>query len=135
MISHGATTLWEAWEFDNYISSHNHPMFGTIDEWFYKTVAGINQSPDSVAYEDILIRPQPGPYVSSGKGDYFSIRGVISSQWWINNNQYCLNVTIPVNTKATISLVSAYSCNNNPQSYRIGSGQKSFCATCLILIT
>jgi alpha-L-rhamnosidase len=132
MISRGATTLWEIWKYNNNTYSHNHPMYGAIDEWFYKTVAGINQSPTSVAYEDILIRPQPGLPVSSASGEYNSIRGVISSKWWISNNEYCVNVTIPVNTKATVSLVSAYGCKNAPQTYQIGSGQKSFCVPCLM---
>jgi len=131
MISQGATTLWEVWSYSTNTYSHNHPMFGEIDEWFYTTVAGINQSPDSVAYEDILIRPQPGPYVSYGNGEYKSVRGVISSQWRIENNQYCVNVTIPVNTQATVSLVSAYGCNNLENHYRIGSGQQKFFTPCL----
>jgi len=60
MLSLGATTLWEVWHWDNNIYSHNHPMYGAIDDWFYNTVAGIQQNPDSVAFSDILIVPQPG---------------------------------------------------------------------------
>jgi len=130
MLSMGATTLWENWAFRNATSSHNHPMYGAIDEWFYQTVAGINQNPQSIAYEDILIRPQPGALVTYGNGEYKSVRGVISSQWKIENNQYCVNVAIPVNTQATVSLVSVTGCNNAQKNYRIGSGQQTFCAPC-----
>jgi alpha-L-rhamnosidase len=37
-IENGATTLWESW---NAESSHNHQMFGTVNEYFYKYFAGI----------------------------------------------------------------------------------------------
>ncbi|HEY5481646.1 MAG TPA: family 78 glycoside hydrolase catalytic domain, partial [Verrucomicrobiae bacterium] len=34
MLENGATTLWEHWEFSDNTFSHNHPMFGSVSEWF-----------------------------------------------------------------------------------------------------
>ena len=42
MLSKGATTLWESWEYPDNAPSQNHPMFGSIDEWFYRSLLGIN---------------------------------------------------------------------------------------------
>ncbi|MGH3167171.1 MAG: hypothetical protein ACRDN0_14940, partial [Trebonia sp.] len=46
-LGHGATTLYENWELDH--RSHNHAMFGTIDEWFYRDVAGLSPGADGWA--------------------------------------------------------------------------------------
>ena len=40
MLENGATTLWEHWEFSDNTFSHNHPMFGSVSEWFYKVLGG-----------------------------------------------------------------------------------------------
>ena len=44
MYAQNATTLWEQW-IDTYLpsdgASHNHVMFGSIDEWLYDYYAGI----------------------------------------------------------------------------------------------
>ena len=43
MLSHDATTLWELWEYrtGDRMNSHNHIMLGSVGEWFYKSLAGI----------------------------------------------------------------------------------------------
>ena len=43
MLANGATTLWERWEYETggAMNSHNHPMMGSVDSWFYKYVLGI----------------------------------------------------------------------------------------------
>ena len=47
MLENGATTLWEHWE----SSDNNHPMFGSVSEWFHKVLAGINPAPDAVGFD------------------------------------------------------------------------------------
>jgi alpha-L-rhamnosidase len=43
MVREGATTLWERWEKIESpgMNSHNHIMLGSIDVWFYESVAGM----------------------------------------------------------------------------------------------
>ena len=41
MLDRGATTLWEHWEFSDNVFSHNHPMFGSVSQWFFEDVGGI----------------------------------------------------------------------------------------------
>lgn len=37
--------------------SQNHFMLGAIDEWFTAALGGIEQTPSSVGYADLLIAP------------------------------------------------------------------------------
>ena len=47
-------TLSENWRSS---SSMNHHMYASIDEWFYKSVAGINLDDESVGFKNIKITP------------------------------------------------------------------------------
>jgi len=80
-------------------------MFGSIEEWFYRSLLGIN--PASNAFEKIIIKPQPVNDLSSAKGSYQSVRGKISSDWKKDQNGFSLNVSIPPNTSAEIWLPAA----------------------------
>ena len=103
MIDNGATTLWENWEVKKH-DSKNHPMFGSVSEWFYKSVAGIQQADNSVAFKEIVIKPSLVGDLTWAKGSYHSVRGKISSSWWKFGDDVYLNVTIPANTTATVYL-------------------------------
>lgn len=101
MIANGATTLWESWGLKIH-ESLNHPMFGSVSEWFYKSVLGIQQSDKSAGYSDIIIKPSVVGDLTWAKGSYHSVRGKISSSWWKSGNDFHLEISIPANTKATV---------------------------------
>ncbi|HET9276829.1 MAG TPA: family 78 glycoside hydrolase catalytic domain, partial [Flavitalea sp.] len=100
MLAHGATTLWETWKYPDNAPSQNHPMFGSVSEWFYRSLLGINAS--SAGFETILIKPQPAGDLGWARGSYNSIRGPITSDWKISNSQFALTVSIPANTTAEV---------------------------------
>jgi len=104
MLANGATTLWEHWEYSDNTYSHNHPMFGSVSEWFYKWVAGIQADPTALGFEKIFIRPQIISRVDWVNASYNSIHGKIISQWEREDKSFTLNITIPVNTTATVYL-------------------------------
>jgi alpha-L-rhamnosidase len=106
MLMNGATTLWEHWEFSDNTYSHNHPMFGSVSEWFYKWVAGIQADPLAVGFDKIVIRPQLISNVNWVKAYYNSVQGKTISEWKREDNSYILEVTIPVNSTAVIYLPS-----------------------------
>jgi hypothetical protein len=103
MIDHGATTLWENWSIREH-DSENHPMFGSVSEWFYKSVLGIQQADNSLAFSDIIIKPSMVGDLTWARGSYHSVRGMIGSSWWKFGDDIHLQVTIPANTKATVHL-------------------------------
>jgi len=102
MLDAGATTLWEHWEFSDNTYSHNHPMFGSVSEWFFKSLAGIRPDPAAVGFDRIIIRPQVVPGLTWVKATYNSVRGRIASEWRIEGDRLKLDVTIPPNTTATV---------------------------------
>ncbi|MEO8764022.1 MAG: family 78 glycoside hydrolase catalytic domain [Ginsengibacter sp.] len=101
MLLNGATTLWETWAFPESDPSQNHPMFGSVDEWFYKSLLGINNA--APAFKKIVIKPHPGE-LTWGKGSYQSMHGEIKSDWKNEPGEFQLKTAIPVNTTAEIWL-------------------------------
>jgi alpha-L-rhamnosidase len=104
MLANGATTLWETWRDPGTGVSENHPMFGSVDEWFYRSLLGIN--PDGPGFSKIIIKPQPAGHLTWAKGSYNSIKGLITSDWKIEGGKFILNVTVPANTSATVFIPS-----------------------------
>ena len=98
-LAKGKTSLTEAWDGG---SSQDHFMLGQIQEWFYHDLAGIQNAPDSAGFKKIVITPQPVGDVTWAKASYHSIRGKIVSDWKRDGENFLLQVTIPVNTTATI---------------------------------
>jgi len=106
MLESGATTLWEHWEFSDNTYSHNHPMFGSVSEWFYRALAGINPAPDAIGFDKILIRPQPVGDLKWVKASYDSVRGKVISEWTRDGDRFNLRVRVPVGVAATVILPS-----------------------------
>jgi len=130
-INQGATTIWERW--DAYVkgrgihpstmNSFDHYSIGSVGEWMYRHILGINPDINYPGYEHFTIHPRPGGTFTWAKGSYNSIRGEIAVSWKIEDGQFVLNVTIPGNTKATIVLPDGKTINT-------GSGEFEFKAAC-----
>ncbi len=101
MLANGATTLWEHWPLEENIYSHNHPMFGSISEWFYKYLAGIRPANDAVGYNKIIIHPQIHD-LQWAKASYNAVLGKVSTFWKKSGKTLTLNITIPVNATAEV---------------------------------
>ncbi|MDR2449275.1 MAG: glycoside hydrolase family 78 protein [Prevotellaceae bacterium] len=102
MIQSGATTLWETWNYSDNIYSHNHPMFGSVGEWMYQSILGINIG--APAFRKIILRPQPAGDLTSASGSYESLWGTIRSSWKLENNRFSYDITVPHGTTAEVWL-------------------------------
>ncbi|MCX5638970.1 MAG: alpha-L-rhamnosidase, partial [Planctomycetota bacterium] len=102
MLENGATTMWEHWAFSDNTFSHNHSMFGSVSEWFFKAIAGIRPHPEAVGFDRIIIRPEIVGGLTWAKGSYKSVRGEIVSNWHLENSTLHLDITVPVNTNAMV---------------------------------
>jgi len=100
MLTLGFKTLSERW--DKPGSSMNHCMFGHIQEWFQNSIVGIRQTPDSVGFERLLLRPEPVGDLTSASGHYDSVRGRIESRWRIENGRFHWKIVVPSNTTAEV---------------------------------
>ncbi|GAA4306795.1 family 78 glycoside hydrolase catalytic domain [Compostibacter hankyongensis] len=105
MIDHGATTLWETWAYSDNVYSQDHPMFGSVNEWFYRSLLGIN--PGAPGFKKIIIKPQPAGDLTYAQGSYLSVRGPITSSWKIAGSRFQLQIRIPANTTAEVWLPAA----------------------------
>lgn len=104
MLANGATTLWESWRGETNAPSHNHPMFGSISEWFYRSVLGINPAPDAVACDRWQLTPQLTRQIPEAEGRYTSVRGTVSSKYQQTEAALHWTVEIPANTQATLQV-------------------------------
>jgi alpha-L-rhamnosidase len=105
-LAQGATTLWENWNGED---SHNHAMFGGVCQWFFRSLAGINPDADQPGFKHILIRPNLLGDLSWAKARYISAYGEIKSEWSRNGGELEMNVTIPANCTATLSIPASES--------------------------
>lgn len=144
MIEQGATTLWEHWEFSDNTFSHNHPMFGSVSEWFYRVLAGINPAPDADGFDKIVIQPRPVGDTAWVEAEYDSVRGPVCVKWKRENNLFLMNVSIPVGVEAAVMLPCGAVADvtesgeplseqkglsittDNPPAVRLGSGTYQF---------
>jgi hypothetical protein len=101
ILAKGATSLTEGWAGTG---SQDHFMLGHIMEWFYANLAGIQQVPDSVGFDKIIIRPTPVGDVTWVKASYECPHGKIVSNWKLADGKFTSDVTIPLDATATIYL-------------------------------
>jgi alpha-L-rhamnosidase len=111
-ISQGATTIWERWdgwtEANGFhtptMNSFNHYSLGSVGEWVYRQLAGIDQTRDSVAYKDIFVEPIFTPRLDYVEAEFESPRGRIKSAWYREGSTYRLEVEVPPGSQATVRL-------------------------------
>ena len=109
-VINGANTIWERW--DSYIkgqgfknnagmNSFNHYAFGSVNEWMFGNAAGIKVN--AAGYRTFTVKPEIANIgINYLKANYHSINGEIVSSWKKVGDKITMNVTVPVNTKATV---------------------------------
>lgn len=128
MIEQGATTLWENWAFSDNTYSHNHPMFGSVSEWFYRHVAGIRIDADAVGADRVTIHPTLTHKLQWARAAYRSLHGEMACHWYWETDVLHVDVTIPVGTTATLYLPAG-----NPASIMEGGAPVSEAAGVALL--
>jgi len=81
MIDRGATTIWETWKESDDIYSNNHPMFGTITEWYYRWLGGIRPDPENPGFKKFILAPSIPKGLDYVNCSYQSPAGVITLNW------------------------------------------------------
>jgi alpha-L-rhamnosidase len=100
-LKHGATALTESWQAYESVSN-NHFMLGHLMEWFYAGLAGIKQTENSVAYKEIMIKPEVVGDVTNAKASFESPYGLIKTEWTKTSSSFNLQVQIPANSIAVV---------------------------------
>lgn len=119
-IVEGFTTPLETWALrENFSdSSAKHVFFGDIAAWMQSDIAGINYDEQKPGFENIIIRPHFPAEMEWAEASYHSVRGVVRSAWHRSRNHIILEVTIPLNTTATIYTDGVYKIKGNGSTYR-----------------
>ncbi len=117
----GYTTLAEEWMVDPVKegSSLNHVFLGDVSAWMVNELAGINHDPQNPGFARILITPHFVKDLSWVKGQYQSVKGLISSEWKRENGKIILSVMVPEGCSATI-------ITGEGQKTEVGSGKHQF---------
>jgi alpha-L-rhamnosidase len=104
MLANGATTLWERWELGttNAMNSHNHPMMGSVDSWFYKYILGIIPDINNPGFQKFTIHPYILNDLNFANGELNTVKGTIKSTWKKENGSLYLDITIPENSTAIV---------------------------------
>ena len=145
-IRRGATTFWEDWGEG---ASRNHIMFGDVSAWFYQYLGGIRLAdgvsavaakvaPETVAFKDFVICPDPVEGLGWVKAEHDSPYGVIHSSWKKEGGVFTLEVEVPVNTTATVYLpvkpdaknvtadIKPVAAGRDRMAFKVGSGRYTF---------
>ncbi len=149
-VKNGATTMWERW--NTYspetgpvnvgnMNSYNHYAFGAVGEWMYSAIGGLDRAYDDVGFQRLVIRPVPGGHCRHASCSYRSLRGSITSRWWIEAGRFNLSVAVPPNCTAEVHVpttlgAASVACDGvkalredaTTAVYAVGSGTWTFSA-------
>jgi hypothetical protein len=84
------------------MNSFNHYSLGSVRDWLYGHVAGIDQAPDSVAYREIVLRPRPGGNLTWAHAEQET--GKVACGWHLGNGLVTVTVTVPLGSTATVHI-------------------------------
>jgi alpha-L-rhamnosidase len=111
-IKHGATTPWERW--DGWTPEHgfregvgnsfNHYAFGSIGDWLYRYIGGLEPDPEHPGYGHARVHPRPGGSLRWSRLSYDSRYGRWKVHWELVDGQLALDVVVPANATADIVL-------------------------------
>jgi len=113
-VKHGATTIWERWNgwtaedgfFDPQMNSFNHYSLGSVGEWLFRHVAGIELDPNVPGFQRFVLRPFPGAGLDFVRASYRTMHGEIASEWNRAGDKLAWTIRIPANTTARVHVPS-----------------------------
>ena len=111
-VKMGATTMWERWgalQPDGKVSpdgmnSFNHYSYGSICEWIYCDICGLNPSEESPGFKRVILRPNPSHQLKYAKATYDSPMGIFECGWSVDNKKVKYEFSIPFNVGAKLIL-------------------------------
>lgn len=114
-IRHGATTIWERWDgwteekgFQNpRTNSFNHYSLGSVGEWLYRFVAGIELDDAEPGFARVRFQPHPGGGLTHAGARLETMHGAVSTAWRVAGACFEAEIAIPANTTAVVRLPTA----------------------------
>ncbi len=114
-VKMGATTVWEHWDglkpdgsmWSADMNSFNHYAYGSVGDWLYRVVAGLEIDEAQPGYKHFFVQPLLGGGLDWVELSYESVYGTIGIRWERTGDDVTLQVNVPANTTATIRLRQA----------------------------
>jgi alpha-L-rhamnosidase len=109
-VTMGATTIWERWDSlrpdgsvnPGEMTSFNHYALGAVADWLHRTVGGL--APAEPGYRHLTVQPHPGGGLTFARARHRTPYGIAESAWHIKGEQIEVEVVVPPNTTATVTL-------------------------------
>ena len=136
-INLGATTIWERWNSlnpdgmisDTGMNSLNHYSYGSIVEWMYRDVCGLNPAAGEVTgFRQARIAPRPHHFLQHAKAVVRTAAGTYVSGWSIDGQGgLTFEISVPFNAAALAALPDApldgVLVNGAPAGAALGAAQ------------
>ena len=109
-VDMGATTIWERWNSlmpdgtpnPDGMNSYNHYAYGSVMEFVYRRIAGIEAK--EAGFAKIKVAPHPVKGLPKLYAEYESVRGKIVSEYWQKDGKIEYVIEIPGQIEAEIVL-------------------------------
>ena len=109
-VDMGATTIWERWDSllpdgmpnPDGMNSYNHYAYGSVMEFVYRRIAGIEAT--KAGFKKVKIAPNPCEAFRSLKGEYDSVKGKIVSNYEQKDGKIVYEIELPENVEGEIVL-------------------------------
>ncbi len=109
-VKMGATTMWENWNgilpdgtmLHPGLNSMNHYAYGSIGDWIYRKIGGINQL--EPGYHRFYVRPMLVRGIEESRTSLESPYGEIVSEVSCRDGRIAVRIKVPANTTAVICL-------------------------------
>ncbi|MBU6410183.1 MAG: alpha-L-rhamnosidase, partial [Verrucomicrobia bacterium] len=92
--------------YDPRMNSFNHYSLGSVGEWLFRQVAGIELDPDAPGFQRFCLRPFVAKELDFVRARYRSMHGEIMSEWRQAGGGLNWTVRIPANTSARVCVPS-----------------------------
>ncbi len=111
-VNLGATTIWERWNSllpDGSISSTgmnslNHYAYGSIVEWIYGRVCGLQIKADGSGPREIFYAPQPDQRLTFAEASYNTVAGEYKADWKWDGDKAVCHLCVPFGCRAELGL-------------------------------
>lgn len=111
-VKQGATTIWERWNgwteedgfFNPQMNSFNHYSLGSVGEWLFRHVAGIELDSRHAGFQHFVFCPYPGEGLDYASATLDTLYGEIRSYWTRDEDVLVWEIRIPANTSAKVAV-------------------------------
>ncbi|HDR8061135.1 TPA: alfa-L-rhamnosidase, partial [Bacillus cereus] len=133
-VKKGATTIWEHWDgvkedgtlWNDSMNSYNHYAYGSIVEWIYRYIVGLEVDETKPAYKHFYVQPHFDSNLEWIRVKRETAYGEIKVEWRVENEQAFLQIFVPPNTSATLRIDETHWKAEHNIERDLGSGDYKF---------